>query len=1117
MDPHTPPRDRGEFGIAIICALPLEADYVQLAFDRHWEKEGKQYGKRQGDKNAYTTGSIGQHNVVLVHMPSMGNTTSAAVAANLVFSFPNIQLCLVVGICGAVPFPQGTKDEIILGDVIMSTSLVQYDFGRQYPAGFDRKRGVEDSLGRANREVLAMVAKLKTRRGCEDLRDQLKDHLLRLQSKAPSATYPGADLDQLYEASYPHRHQLPTNNSCDKCRDDIETCSASCAELGCEATRLIRRQRLDSPKQNSEIGIEPIPSVHFGPFGSANSVMKSAAHRDMISKADRVLAFEMEGAGVWTELPTIVMKAACDYADSHKHKNWQQYAAASAAACMSAFLRQWIIPDSPSQFVSYVPFDRLKRFVGRNKELHYIKERISQSENGAILAFHGLGGVGKSRLALEIAKEIKSNTSVLWIQATNQLTFEKDASKICAELCVPGIDDAKADAKILLREWLSNSETHKWLLIIDNADDEALWVNRNAAEQQELLLRKYLPKTRNGSILVTTRARTVAISLAGQEVVTLGEMTTKESMQMFMDSLIQPDATANQEATLVLLEKLQYLPLAISQAAAFLNENQVDVETYIEVYDSAEHESIELLSEDFDDQSRYETANNPVATTWLISFENIRKYHPLAATFLSYMACLHEKGIPLSLLPVPNPSTAASTKALGILTGYSFVSAQKRSTGLNKTSERLYDMHRLVRLATRNWLKRERSFEKHVREALQQVADVFTMFDYEEKPTWSLYLPHSEALCSEQCTWGIPERYMILTTMGHCFQEDGHYSKATEKHTTVLKWREQELGSFDASTVEVYNNLAYALLRSGNPSEASRYSEKAMNWRAAMLGPRNKKTLNSMDLHGEILHQLGHYVEAEEILRKVIQLREAELGDADISTLASKFDLARVLKSLGNYAEAERVCRGVIQLEEKVLGGDHDNTMASKQLLADVLILQDRVAEAEILFQEVLKQDEARYGGSHPTTLWSKHRLADTLQNQGHYSDSERLFREIYESRKQVLGMNHPDTLTTRNDIAILFECQDRYLEAEKIYREVLPLVEKRLGSDHRYYLQIASNLASLLKRVGGHDEEATALMTFCYETLHRRYGALHPQTQSTQRRLVKWGVLIGPPTDEEA
>ncbi|KAF7510936.1 hypothetical protein GJ744_005766 [Endocarpon pusillum] len=155
------PRHRRNIEIAIICALPREADAVKALFDNCWDDTGQKYGKTKGDPNAYTIGAIGCHNVVLAHLPDMGEINAASVAASCKSSFENIKLALVVGICGGVPFPKG-HEGIMLGDVVVSHGIIQYDFGKQYPEGFQMKDGPLDILPRPSMEIQSLLAKLKT-------------------------------------------------------------------------------------------------------------------------------------------------------------------------------------------------------------------------------------------------------------------------------------------------------------------------------------------------------------------------------------------------------------------------------------------------------------------------------------------------------------------------------------------------------------------------------------------------------------------------------------------------------------------------------------------------------------------------------------------------------------------------------------------------------------------------------------------------------------------------------------------------------------------------------------------------------------------------------------------
>ncbi|KAI8626649.1 hypothetical protein F5Y19DRAFT_217031 [Xylariaceae sp. FL1651] len=332
---------RSDINIAVICALTLEADAVLSVFDQYWDIQA--FGNLEGDKNTYSVGKISCHNVVLVHMPGMGRTPAATVAARCRASFPNIDLALVVGICGAVPFSRPSI-EILLGDVIISDRIVIYDFGRQFPDTFIRKETTLDSARKPPEEIRSFLSKMKGRRSQNILHDKTVLHLHALQQKqAGYPSYPGVKEDRLFEPTYRHKHQ--NSSKCIQCAylkpstspvcDTART--STCDTLGCDLDKLVSRQR------HSQVtnGFKWRPMIHFGAYASGDTVMKSGEHRDHIAAKEEVIAFEMEGAGVWEIFPCIIIKGVCDYADSHKNKKWQDLAAGTAAACMKAFLEAW--------------------------------------------------------------------------------------------------------------------------------------------------------------------------------------------------------------------------------------------------------------------------------------------------------------------------------------------------------------------------------------------------------------------------------------------------------------------------------------------------------------------------------------------------------------------------------------------------------------------------------------------------------------------------------------------------------------------------------------------------------------------------------------------------------
>ena len=155
----TKPRDRAEFRIAIICVLPREADPVTLLFDEFWDGDGDVFGRANGDTNTYITGRLGIHDVVLVTAPAMGTTNAASTATCLRLSFPGVKLALLIGVCGGIPEVDGR--DVFLGDVVISRTLIQFDYGRQYPGHFAVKKNIDDSLGRASKETRSLLASVE--------------------------------------------------------------------------------------------------------------------------------------------------------------------------------------------------------------------------------------------------------------------------------------------------------------------------------------------------------------------------------------------------------------------------------------------------------------------------------------------------------------------------------------------------------------------------------------------------------------------------------------------------------------------------------------------------------------------------------------------------------------------------------------------------------------------------------------------------------------------------------------------------------------------------------------------------------------------------------------------
>ncbi|KAJ6021521.1 hypothetical protein N7540_007025 [Penicillium herquei] len=337
------PLNRDGFEIAIICALPREANAVLCVMDEVWHDSHQYYGKIAGDDNSYEFGRIGLYYVVIVTLPKVESVESSSASQSLKISFGSIKLALIVGICGAVPF-QEDESEIVLGDVIIAESIVDLDVGRQYSHGFKRM----DELCRPSTEILGLLQRWKIPFILDTLRHGSTRHLECLLQRL-SIDYPGADHDILFHPDYIHKH----HGTCTECLEtDGIACqsalAASCSNTLCDKSQEVARRRLEKATRSDTKSHDL--AIHIGSIGTWRRFMKSTAwQRDQHAQSEGIIGFEMEGVGVWNKFNCIVIKGVCDYADSHKHEAWQGYAAAAAAAVAKEVLNQYVMPQKVPQ------------------------------------------------------------------------------------------------------------------------------------------------------------------------------------------------------------------------------------------------------------------------------------------------------------------------------------------------------------------------------------------------------------------------------------------------------------------------------------------------------------------------------------------------------------------------------------------------------------------------------------------------------------------------------------------------------------------------------------------------------------------------------------------------
>jgi nucleoside phosphorylase len=309
-------RTHNEYTLGWVCALPKE----QTAATAMLDQRHNDLPKPPNDPNTYTLGSIGEHNIVIACLPKgkLGTTSAATVATQMVRTFPSIKIGLMVGIGGGIP------PKVRLGDVVVSTPIgqfpgvVQWDFGKAKDGGNFERTG---ALNNPPISLLTALGKLETEN--ELTGSKIPEYLDELKQKWPrlASKYLKSDLltDMLFKADYSHVDESITNSEVSLDIDNGDEEEESCPF--CDRAKTVKRKPQDM-------------RVHYGLIASGNQVIKDATLRDNLNKelGGNVLCVEMEAAGLMDNFPCIVIRGVCDYADSHKNNDWQEHAAAVAAA-----------------------------------------------------------------------------------------------------------------------------------------------------------------------------------------------------------------------------------------------------------------------------------------------------------------------------------------------------------------------------------------------------------------------------------------------------------------------------------------------------------------------------------------------------------------------------------------------------------------------------------------------------------------------------------------------------------------------------------------------------------------------------------------------------------------
>ncbi|KAL8367884.1 hypothetical protein RB599_003683 [Gaeumannomyces hyphopodioides] len=477
--------------------------------------------------------------------------------------------------------------------------------------------------------------------------------------------------------------------------------------------------------------------------------------------------------------------------------------------------------ETPLLPLAYIPFSRDPDFVDRGDILDQLRQWCF--EPAGRVALVGLGGIGKSQLAIEFAyrtAEKTLNKWIFWIHAGTQARVEEGFQAIADVVKLPGRNQPKADVLQLVYGWLSNEQNGRWTIILDSADDGGVFYATNDGRKGKPLA-SYLPQSRNGSIVVTTRNRDLACRLTGsyKNIIDIEPMVLADAL-LLLEKKLGPFPDTDTAKALV--QALDLVPLAISQAAAYIQARSPlsSVGEYLAEFHKGERKRTRLLGHDAGDLRRDGGASNAILTTWQISFEHIRSKRSSAADLLALMSFFDRQGIALSLLePVSTESvqqdsgseSGSSDEAdddlkddVAILRNLCLVSISEDAKAL--------EMHGLVQLSMRQWLEADGLQDKFRRQFVERMAAAFPTGDYSNWATCQKLFAHVEA---------------------------------------AINCRPIEEGTQELWAGLMYRGGWYAL-QQGRYDSAERMAGKAKRNREKQLGKSNEKTLDSTALHASI-------------------------------------------------------------------------------------------------------------------------------------------------------------------------------------------------------------------------------------------------------------------------
>ncbi|KAF2257549.1 TPR-like protein [Lojkania enalia] len=741
-------------------------------------------------------------------------------------------------------------------------------------------------------------------------------------------------------------------------------------------------------------------------------------------------------------------------------------------------------------------------FIGREPLISLVLQCLSSQSLGRKGALVGLGGIGKSQTALECAhriRELSPNTSVFWIRASNHTTFMQGFTHISQHIFLsregdPGIVDIKE-----ILAWLNSSACGPWLMIVDDID-LATFGDREVLDQ-------FLLDNKFGSILFTTRNKQSALALVGRRsTFFMAPMAIPEARQLLNSEL--DSNTPSRGDSMPLLTHLNCLPLAISQAAAYMRMKSMSPTAYLELLNETENGALPLLGEP--GAADLGLSRSSLISSF-VSIDAIKSQSLVAGSILFTMACIEPSRMPRSLF-ADGKTLIQLCDAFGLLKAYSLITSNEANY--------IFSMHSLIHSSIRSYLKSNNIFQTHVIETFRLLAGKFPKptEQYLKLSECDLYLPHALAV------WKLTaesENGSLIYSIGYHIAEQfasrisrflrikGRYNESKKFAERAHEWAQKEYGLLSARSLMCRSNIAIIDHYLGNYKASAKAIDDILLTQVGLLEAKDPAVVSTLSRKAESLRAQDKHEEAENYYRQAVLISESIHGPDHLKTLDAKHGLALCLLGQTKYAQALTLLHLVLDAMQDVLGSDNPKTLSVLSNIGCTLQLQQRWPEACAITQRVLAGREAQLGARHPHTLQCKANLAELYIQHNDLEGAERLTREALHGHQETQGKDHPLSLHILNNLALVLHKRGRLEEAERMFARAVSARERVLGDEHHDTMASLSTHCKVLRDMGRFGE-ASGVGRRVLSHRRRLLGEGHPDTiaiQSLVEELESGGV----------